>query len=210
MRKKLLQLQKVKRNVRIAPKPFIQESTYETKSYIFLTENGLEEYERERNEYYSAKGLLETLSNIAKLDDKKFLSTEKRLAENTNAKPSFPDVVWSLANEAVANIRDLETANSISFSMALFLQKTGKNPNRLLENFYRNQLKEYMKSDVVTDVEILSSGNSSCDDCKKLDGHCFTIEQALNEMPLPVKNCQNKNEQYEQCGWCRCVYTPIV
>jgi hypothetical protein len=55
--------------------------------------------------------------------------------------------------------------------------------------------------DGVTHVQIITSRDDRvCGKCRNLDGTVFTIQEAMEEMPLPVK-CDDEE------SWCRCVYT---
>jgi phage FluMu protein Com len=48
-------------------------------------------------------------------------------------------------------------------------------------------------------VEIMTSGKGdACNKCYELEGKKFTIDEALEKMPIPVKDCEN--------GFCRCSY----
>ena len=35
-------------------------------------------------------------------------------------------------------------------------------------------------------------------------------EEALEKMPLPVKNCLHKLNPDAPTGWCRCLYEPVL
>jgi phage FluMu protein Com len=52
-------------------------------------------------------------------------------------------------------------------------------------------------------VEIMTSGKEhSCKKCYELKGKKLTIDEALEKMPIPVKDCEN--------GFCNCDYNLIV
>jgi hypothetical protein len=44
--------------------------------------------------------------------------------------------------------------------------------------------------------------NPSCDKCLEQNGKKFTIDEALEKMPIPVEACGN--------GFCRCVYGSVI
>lgn len=57
------------------------------------------------------------------------------------------------------------------------------------------------KQGMVKRVKVCSSRDDrTCEKCKSLDGKVFTIDEALEKMPLP--DWCNSEE-----GWCRCAYT---
>ena len=52
-------------------------------------------------------------------------------------------------------------------------------------------------------------GINSCEACRKLDGKVFTIEKALEEMPIPVIECTT-NMYDKNRGFCRCCYIVVI
>ena len=59
-------------------------------------------------------------------------------------------------------------------------------------------------------VRISTTGDRACENCKLLEGKVFSIEEALEKMPLPVKNCLHKLNPDAPAGWCRCLYEPVL
>jgi hypothetical protein len=55
-------------------------------------------------------------------------------------------------------------------------------------------------------VRISSPGG--CRTCIDLMGKVLTIEDALERMPLPSKECAHGNKDGKP-GWCRCGYVPF-
>lgn len=79
-----------------------------------------------------------------------------------------------------------------------------------IQAFFRNELL-YYKSNGVPYVKILTAHNETvCAECKALEGRVYTIEEALEKMPLPVRTCKNDDhEVVAGFGWCRCTYVPV-
>ena len=50
-------------------------------------------------------------------------------------------------------------------------------------------------------LKIITNGYNSCTACRELGGKRFTVDEALEQMPLPVKDCDNED------GWCMCYYS---
>jgi hypothetical protein len=55
----------------------------------------------------------------------------------------------------------------------------------------------------VNTVKISGVEDISCSECKLLHGKKFTISEALEHMPIPVRECKN------YFGYCRCIYLPL-
>ena len=65
---------------------------------------------------------------------------------------------------------------------------------------YQSQEREYGQK---MKVEIMTSGKEySCKNCYVLHGKKFTIHEALEKMPIPVKDFEN--------GFCNCDYIPCT
>ena len=62
----------------------------------------------------------------------------------------------------------------------------------------------------VAEVEVRTSDDERvCAHCQSLDGKAFTIQEALEAMPIPGPNCTDGNEQNPHGGRCRCTYSPV-
>lgn len=48
-----------------------------------------------------------------------------------------------------------------------------------------------------------------CLECAALNGKIFTIEKALEKMPIPHEKCTHELKK-GKIGWCRCEYLPVV
>ena len=101
------------------------------------------------------------------------------------------------------------------FSMAFFtlslIEAESKQPflNYLSES-HRCKLLDYQQSKVVKKVKILTVKERYCDKCKSLENKIFTIDEALQTMPLPHRHCETNMFDNPYGNWCRCFYTGIV
>lgn len=86
--------------------------------------------------------------------------------------------------------------------MALFVDEEGKNPFECLKLSAEMKLRCF-KIYKYTHVKILSIGG--CDSCKRLNGKAYTIDEAIEKMPIPNKNCSYCFNKY---SFCRCAYNP--
>jgi thioredoxin-related protein len=93
--------------------------------------------------------------------------------------------------------------------MSLFLNDAGKDCFSTRQQVAKMELLTYKKSGVIDKVQILTCGKNSCEACQQLDRKVFTIEEALEKMPIPCKECTFI--LYDKTrGFCRCAYLPGV
>jgi hypothetical protein len=60
-------------------------------------------------------------------------------------------------------------------------------------------------------VEILAKG--ACDVCSEFNGRIYDLDEALETMPIPHKNCTTFCDlpgEYHSTGWCRCIWLPVI
>ena len=93
----------------------------------------------------------------------------------------------------------------IYYEMALFLNKEGKDCFSVLQQSAKMNLMKFKQAGVVEKVRILTVGEDSCKACRLLENKVFTIEEALEKMPIPCKECTHKLYD-EKKGFCRCSY----
>jgi hypothetical protein len=152
----------------------------------------------------------ETLKGMGSFDvsEDDFFREREELAERFGRQPDSGDVLWSLYNRLVYEStpsRD-SVLPFLYFLMAHFLYEEGKEFRHLLEQSRKMELTEYKKDGVVEKVFIITAGDASCEACQKLDGKVFTVDEALDQMPIPCKDCTFDFQGTGQPGWCRCLY----
>ena len=77
------------------------------------------------------------------------------------------------------------------------------------EKYARSTLRRYQKSEV-NQVKISAIGDS-CPACKAQNMKVYLIEDALEKMPIPCKDCTfDLHGEHAPVGWCRCIYMPII
>ncbi len=145
------------------------------------------------------------------LTEKKYLKAKEDLTQRFGFTPSEGDIIWGLSNQLILEaMGDWNRLTMIYLGQALFLHQSGRDCFKLLQERAKCELREQQKSDVVEKVEVSTAGNISCPDCQKLAGKIFTIEEALKEMPIPVKDCSHKINPEAPNGWCRCCYISVI
>ena len=127
---------------------------------------------------------------------------------------SSSDVLWSVLGRRVgALMRDVASnkdaddplvqLKALHFQMARFAFEEGKDPTPSQREAARMDLLIWKRAEKrgllgpKTRLGIIAAGNTSCDACQKAAEQEFTLDEALERNPLPVKGCT---------GWCRCCY----
>jgi hypothetical protein len=130
---------------------------------------------------------------------------EKAFTEARNKAPkgqSLGDIVWGLTNyekQKAARKSDWQAISNITWHQAKYLYNVGREYFHVHQAAMKEQLQGALAQGT-THVKILSCRDDrTCEKCKTQDGTVFTIKEALEKMPLPVK-CDNGE-------MCRCVYT---
>lgn len=143
------------------------------------------------------------------LTERYFKKRQTDYGEKAKGNYSAFAFVSSLFNELqleLAKKNDFHNLSWINLSMANFLY--GYNVDCGHDHDFSPYLYESMKMELYDfknqerqlncklKAEILSGGK--CKKCDELNGKKFTIDEALQKMPLPVKDCEN--------GFCHCTY----
>ena len=114
---------------------------------------------------------------------------------------SLGDVIWGLIGQENINATrkgDWQTIKSLTWSQARYLYEVGRGYFPVQQAAIEADLQGALALGR-THVRILSSQDDrTCEKCKSQDGMVFTIKEALEKMPLPVK-CDNGE-------FCRCLY----
>jgi len=132
--------------------------------------------------------------------------SEKAFTDAKNKAPkslSLGDIVWGLIGHEkleAAHKNDWQSISAITWRQARYLYEVGRGYFHVQQAAMKEQLQGALAQGV-THVEISSARDDrTCEKCRSQDGMVFTIQEALEKMPIPVK-CDNEE------GWCRCVYT---
>jgi len=134
---------------------------------------------------------------------------KRRLSEESGREPSDEDVIGSLLGNLAAKTRDLQKRKMIYYEIALFLDQQGKDPFEALQQSARMDLMKFKKDGFVRRVSILTAGQDSCEVCRRLQGRVLTIEEALEKMPIPCRECAHRMHD-EDRGFCRCRYAAEI
>lgn len=123
-----------------------------------------------------------------------------------------PDEKWKRFNEKLGKFMKVNDFFGLAityYEMADFLKNEGKDASNLRKIGYQmklklqsDDLKRFIDSDVIKNVEILAT-DDSCDVCKKLNHKVLSVREAQLKRPIPAEECTHKYG-------CRCVYLPVV
>ncbi len=140
------------------------------------------------------------------ISEQDFSVRKKELFSKTGIENNDNDVIWSLFNELlVLNSNDFDIQSKIYLSMSIFLFDEGKDFFPLLKESYRAELKNLQlksyESPLNSMAIIVTSTNEksgACSKCKELNGLQMTFEDAIEKMPIPIKNC-DRSVRFNRC-----------
>jgi hypothetical protein len=141
--------------------------------------------------------------------------SEQDIRRRLSVSASEGDATWALLNQA-ANRHiaesDFQTLSQIYSTMALQLDRAGKDFNKLLREANRMKLLEIKQSDrespgLFSGVQICS--NSGCEACKRSSGKRFSLQEAIKLKPLPCAECTCTMKS-DRPGFCTCFYLSQV
>jgi hypothetical protein len=133
-----------------------------------------------------------------------FLKLKTQLSEAAGYERSDGDVLWSVYNQLLLEHHNNHSElRGIYNSMAWLANQEGKDAFKLLYESQRHYLLDIKDLESSIKVEIMSLGG--CENCKNQDGVVYTIQEALDKMPIPHKDC---SFTFSENGkpFCRCCY----
>jgi hypothetical protein len=147
-----------------------------------------------------------TISDLRYLGftEEEYRAVAEELAYKFKEPPSISDVVWGIISEKQLAAMKKGNWGQLQFlywHQARLLFETGQDFFLLRQESAKCELRRYQAMDLFSKVEIYTPGDA-CSKCKALHGKIFTIKEALETMPIPVKDCENI--------WCLCIYLPII
>lgn len=152
--------------------------------------------------------------NLAQFGIKKndFKFQKNEMLKKSNKTPRDKDVIWSLLNRLNAEYikkNDYGSMSRVYYNMALFLGEEGKDFFVMLQESAKMRLLEIETEtkDIGKriKVRINTGGEGSCENCRKLEEKVFTLKEAMEQNPIPYKECTYKMFGGAK-GFCRCLY----
>lgn len=151
------------------------------------------------------------MSNLKQygISEKDFDIRKNELSKTYGFEANDRDVIWSIFNELVTKIKELHKLKMIYFQMALFLHGEGKEFFTILQQSAKMELMQIKQEGRRKRVKISTAGERSCEACQRLKDKIFTIDEALEKMPIPNKDCKHQSGNGKP-GWCRCSYLVVI
>ena len=174
----------------------------ETRLKVLVTEKEAEAIDKEWSKYHSVNDNLKRLISFG-ITKENFMTKKKSLSNSYGIEARDRDVTWALLNEAIIKNDDFKKLSHIYFVQASMLYEEGRDFFRILQQCRRSELLSYKKFKYNKKVKILSG--CGCDSCTNLNGKVYTIDEALELMPIPNPSCNYKPNSSGK-GWCRCAY----
>ena len=127
------------------------------------------------------------------------------------------DKKWATLNRQVRQAyesSDFHSASMAHFQQALLLFEEGRIDHHPSAQLSRQDEVRYHRGNAVnlgyTKVQVVSQGDAACPACHALDGREYTFDQAIDQMPIPVRECETQADKNPHGGWCGCSYSPVL
>lgn len=133
---------------------------------------------------------------MARLDADELHVMRDQMTDDSGVERSLDDAVMRILEHRLREAkrrRDYEAATWICFARTHFLRDNDREFFPSLQEWHRMKLME-KKSEAIRnreDTQLIVSPGCNCSECKKVHGRILTIDEALRELPLPVKGCAN-------------------
>ena len=181
----------------------------DTRERLIVTEQEARKIEDRWQKIQYIPRLLGNLKDYG-ITEQDFLERKKIFYEKNKFEAHDNDIAWSIYNELITkNIDDFSKLKMLYYDMALLLFYENKDFIDTLRESKKMELMEFEDKNIINKIIISSAGEkNACEECLKLDGRILTIDEALNEMPLPNIKCKNNMFSDRSEGFCRCMYLP--
>jgi len=127
-------------------------------------------------------------------------------AKNNYSAFSFVTSLFNELSLGFAKKNDYSQLHRLYYQMARFLADYNEEFFFFLQESAKMNLYSFKQLEKETGLKYkvnimaaVGSKNSSCSKCTMQNGKSYTIDEAIEKMPIPVKDCEN--------GFCRCLYT---
>ncbi|MBL7075672.1 hypothetical protein ISS37_10600 [candidate division KSB1 bacterium] len=178
---------------------------------VLVTEDEAKKIDLEKEKFFFRQRWLDTLKQYG-ITERIFNIRKDELSQRNQKEANDRDVFWSLFNEInqeAMKTGDFQTLKTIYYSMAMFLNEEGKECFDLLQQSAKMELLVIKRRGVIKKVQIITAGHNSCSNCRKSENKIFSIDEALEKMPIPCKECTTTLYD-ENKGFCRCRYIPSM
>lgn len=165
------------------------------KEYIFVRNQKLVTKERAK--------IIDALKRL-EIPEKRFDYYKKSKIKKLGYESNYIDLIKGIFEDQIKEIKDLHYKKMQYYSMAIIMNKNEQESFYYLQKSAKIYLQKLKKEGYTEEVELIGG---SCSSCQKLKGKILTIDEALEQMPIPNKNCSHVLYD-EKRGFCRCEYYP--
>ncbi len=131
--------------------------------------------------------------------------------QHKQASRAARDAEWKALNmhslEAMKD-GDWQTLSFAQFRQAGMLFDRSADHHRMAQESRKSELR-FHRSRGGTRVTVYNIGDKACSECRPQHGREYNIDDAMREMPIPVKLCKFQADKNPHGGWCRCSYMPV-
>jgi hypothetical protein len=137
-------------------------------------------------------------------DPKLYQKIVTNLKSRFGKQPDETDVIWSYLCACIQEkmeALDWHSMKDIYYQQALILYEDGRDPFAILQANAVCDLHNWKHSGLIKKVKIIAT-KDSCQYCLALNGKTISLDEALEVMPIPVKDCGR--------GFCQCCYGAVL
>lgn len=167
--------------------------------HILLREEQLPKLELEWEKYFEIK------DEERWSDYPDYEKVKNDLTKKMGFKPKTSDIVWGMLNSELLGAKSWQDKGSIYRSMASFLYGEDKDPYPQQKEAHKCRLLTFKESGLNIKAKIYAYSHDCCNECLKLNGKIYDLDEALRTMPIPCKKCINRKNK-NGFSSCRCIW----
>ena len=162
------------------------------KKYIFVRNRELVSEERAK--------IIDALKRL-EISEKQFDYYKKSKIKKLGYESNHIDLIKGIFEVQIKEIKDLHYKKMQYYSMAIIMNENKQDSFYYLQQAAKAELQNLKKMGT-EEVELIGG---SCPSCQQLKGKVFKVDEALEQMPIPNKNCTHILYDKKR-GFCRCLY----
>jgi hypothetical protein len=166
-----------------------------------VTEEDAHRIEKEISQHIEQYELLNKQDTLEKSEEEMKQLQAELMESNPTA--TLDDAYMFLLNNKIKKARSNSEKSSLYYLKALLLDNAGKDFTKDLVESRRLELQHLKTHEFVKKVQIITS-HDCCKNCAANSDKVFTIQEALETMPLPHPGCSRP--LHGQNGFCHCSY----
>ena len=106
---------------------------------------------------------------------------------------------------------DWQIVKTAYYRQARMLFTSGRDHQLVASESKKAELRDMRTNHRNRDVQrvVITQASTCCMECAHLEGREYSIDEALELMPIPVKTCLYQADRSPYGGWCTCHYSPV-